>query len=63
MQQDSTYTNDVLRASLGREHTQDAGTTADIEDDLVLEQVGVLDDSITVRARTNAILQHLFVDT
>ena len=59
----STYTDDMLRASFGCEHAQDTGTTTDIEDDLVLEQVGVLNDSITVRARTNAILQHLLVDT
>ena len=53
----------MLRASFGCEHAQDTGTATDIEDDFVLEQVGVLNDSIAVRARTNAILQHFFVDT
>lgn len=40
--------NNVLCAGLGGEHAEDGGTAADIEDDLVLEEVGVVVDGIAV---------------
>ena len=33
-----------------------------IEDELVFEQVWVVDDRVTVRARAHGVLEHLFVD-
>lgn len=39
----------------GCAHGQDAGTTADIEDDLVLEEVAVLVDGIAVAASAHII--------
>lgn len=41
-------TDNVLRAGLGGEHAEDGGTAANVEDDLVLEDVGVVVDSIAV---------------
>ena len=41
-------TDNVLCAGLGGEHAEDGGTAADIEDDLVLEEVGVVVDGIAV---------------
>ena len=41
-------TDNVLCAGLGGEHAEDAGTAADVEDDLVLEEVGVVVDGIAV---------------
>jgi hypothetical protein len=40
--------DNVLCASLGGEHAENGGTAADIEDDLVLEEVGVVVDGIAV---------------
>ena len=50
-----THTNDVLRASLGSEHTEDTGTASNIEDDLVLEDVLVLNNGVHVGAGANLI--------
>ncbi len=58
-----THSDDVLRTGLRGEHTEDAGTAADVEDKLVLEEVGVVDDRVAVRARAHGVLQHLLVDT
>lgn len=58
----NTYTDDMLRARLGSEHAEDTCTAADVEDELVLEQVGVVHDRIAVRARADGVLQHLLVD-
>ena len=58
-----TYNDDMLRAGLGREHAEDTRATADVEHDLVLEQVRVVDDRVAVRARAHCVLQHLLMDT
>lgn len=58
----TTYADDVFRARLGGEHAQDAGAAADIEDELVLEEMRVLNDRIAVRACADGVFQHLFVD-
>ena len=58
-----TYTDNMLRAGLGREHAEDTRATADVEHDLVLEQMGVVDDRVPVRARPDGILEHLFMNT
>ena len=58
-----THTNDVLRASLGSEHTEDASSTADIKDGLALEQIGVVQNGIAVSTGADRVLQHLLVDT
>lgn len=43
---------------------RDASETAtDVEDDLVLEEVGVLLDRIAVRKRPDSVLEHLLVNT
>jgi hypothetical protein len=44
-------------------HGQDAGSAADIEDDLVLEQVTVLVDGVAVAACAHVVLEHLLVDS
>ena len=41
-------TDNVLCAGLGGEHAENGGTAADVEDDLVLEEVGVVVDGIAV---------------
>jgi hypothetical protein len=38
----------VLCAGLGGEHAEDGGAAADVEDDLVLEEVGVVVDGVAV---------------
>ena len=58
----STYTNDVRRASLGGEHREDASPATNIEHGLALEEVTVVHDRRAVRARTDAVLEHLLVD-
>lgn len=58
-----TYPDHMLRARLGGKHAEDTGTAADIEHELVLEQVGVLDDRVAVRARAHSVLEHLLVDS
>ena len=52
----------MLRTGLGGKHAEDARTAADVEDELVFEQVWVVDDRVAVRARAHRILEHLFVD-
>ena len=39
------------------------GVSTYIEDDLVLEEVRVLLDSVSVRERSDGVLEHLLVDT
>ena len=58
----NTYTNDVLRASLGSEHTEDTSTATNVKNSLALEQVGVVQDRVTVCASADAVLQHLLVN-
>ena len=57
-----THADDVLRARLGGEHAEDARAAADVEHELVLEQVRVVDDRVAVRARAHGVLQHLLMD-
>jgi hypothetical protein len=40
--------DNVLCAGLGGEHAEDGGAAADVEDDLVLEEVGVVVDGVAV---------------
>jgi hypothetical protein len=56
-------TDNVLCASLGGEHAENGGTAADIEDDLVLEEVGVVVDGIAVALGADLVLEHLLVDS
>jgi hypothetical protein len=44
-------------------HGQNAGSAANIEDDLVLEQVTVLVDRVAVAACAHVVLEHLLVDS
>ena len=44
-------------------HGQNAGSAADIEDDLVLEKVTVLVDGVAVAAGAHVVLEHLLVDS
>lgn len=50
----------LLRCAL---HGENTGSAADIENDLVLEQVLVLDDGVHVGTGADLILQHLLVDS
>lgn len=52
-------TDNVLCASLGGEHAEDGGTAADIKDDLVLEEVGVVVDGIAVALGADLIFLRL----
>lgn len=54
--------NDLLRSSLGTEHGQNSSSTTHIQDDLVLEEVLVLVDEVTVGIGTDGVLQHGLVD-
>ena len=71
-------TDNKLGSSLGREHGEDTGSTADlslvplttvrpneahVEHSLALEQVRVLHDGVSVAKRSDGVLQHLLVDT
>lgn len=49
--------------SLGREHTQDTRSTANIEDSLALEKMRIAYDRAAVRTRADAVFEHLFMDT
>ena len=55
--------DDLLRSSLGAEHGQDTSSTADIQDNLVLEDVLVLVDEIAIGIGTDSVLQHGLVDS
>ena len=44
-------------------HGQNAGSASNIEDDLVLEQVTVLVDGVTVAAGAHVVLEHLLVNS
>lgn len=58
----STHPGNVLRARLRREHAQNTGATANVQDGLALKEVGVVDDGGAVRAGADAVFQHLLVD-
>lgn len=51
--------DNVLCASLGGEHAEDGSAAADIEDDLVLEEVGVVVDGIAVALGADLIFLRL----
>jgi len=55
-------TNDTGGTSLRCEHRKNAGTTSNIQYNLVLEQMAVLDDTVHVCASANVVLQHLLMD-
>lgn len=53
-----------MRGGVGREacvHGEDTGSAANIEDDLVLEEVGVLVDRVAVASCADLIFLHLAV--
>ena len=52
----------MFRARLGGERTCHACASADVEHELVLEQVRVVHDRVTVRARAHGVLQCLLMD-
>ena len=52
----------MLRTSFRGKHTENAGTTANIKDNLALEKGGVVQDGIAVRASADRIFQHLLVN-
>jgi hypothetical protein len=49
-------------ASTDGEHAENAGTAADIKDNLVLEDVLILVDGITIRPSTDIVFQHLLMN-
>lgn len=53
----------MLGASLRRKHTKNARATSNIENRLSLEQMRVVHDRVPVRAGSDRVLEHLFVDT
>jgi hypothetical protein len=53
----------MFRASLGSEHTQDSSTASNIQHCLSFEQMGIVDDSGAVGARSYGVFQHLLVNT
>lgn len=53
----------MLCASLGRKHTENTGTTPDIQNSLIFEEMTIVDDRCPVGACSNRVLQHLLVDT
>lgn len=55
--------NNLFGSGSGSEHGQNTGSTTDIEDDLILEKVGVLLNSVSVGEGSHAVFEHLFVDT
>lgn len=57
-----TYPDDMLRPCLCSEHAQYPSTAPNVEDGLALEEVWVVHDGGTVRARPDGILEHLFVN-
>ena len=52
----------VLGASLGGKHGQDARAAAHVQDDFVLEQVGVLHDGVAVGEGADFVLEHFLWD-
>ena len=51
-----THANDVFCASLCGEHAEDTGSTANVQNGLALEKVGVLHYRIAVGSSTDAVL-------
>ncbi len=58
-----TYSNDMFCSSLSSKHTEDAGSTPDVENSLAFEQRGAVENRVTVCPSANTILEHFFVDT
>jgi hypothetical protein len=58
----ATHSDNMFRASLGSEHTQDSSTATNIQHCLSFEQMGVVDDSGAVGARSYGVFQHLLVN-
>ena len=54
---------DVTGTCPAREDRENAGATADVQHDLVLEDVRVLDHRVHVGLRTHLVLDHLLVDS
>lgn len=56
------YADDFLGPRLSGEHGENARPAADVQHDLVLEEIGVVEDGRLVFARAHFILQHLLMD-
>ena len=54
--------DDLSGSGLGSEHGEDAGAAANIEHDLVLEQVLVVPHRVAVGQGAHLVLEHLLVD-
>ena len=54
--------NHLLCASLSAEHGEDTSSTADVKNNLVLENMLVLVNEITIGVGADSIFQHRFVD-
>ena len=52
---------DLSSASLSGEEGQDAGASADVQDDLALEVDGVVEDGLLIRGRANVVLHHVLL--
>jgi len=57
------YANDLLGTGLCRKQAQDGRSAANVEHDLVLEQVRVVDNGVAVRVCSDLVLEHLLVDS
>lgn len=53
----------MLSTGFCREHTQDTGSAANVENGLALEKMRVLDDRRAVRTRAHGVFEHLLVNT
>ena len=54
--------DDQASTGLSREHAQDTRATANVQDDLVLEEVAIAEDGVSVAHGADFILQHFLVN-
>jgi hypothetical protein len=59
----NTHPDNVLSSCLGSEHTQDARSTSHVQYGFIFEQMFIVQDGSTIRARPDGVLQHLLVNT
>jgi hypothetical protein len=57
----NTHSNNMFCTRFRSEHTKDPGTTSNIEDNFVFEEMLVVNDGIAIRACPNRVLQHFLV--
>ena len=60
---EKTHTDDMGCACLGSEHREDPRAAPYVQHRLVFEEVWIVYDRGTIRARAHSVLQHLLVDT